>query len=365
MRSRSKLLTFGAALPTVALLGHGCRTATQVTIDIGTNVVCADMRGVDIVIAGDSHEAEHRAALDVPGTRFATTTTSDCTEGAPPRKVGTLALTPSSGGGAVVLVAAFGTTRVADCIAPNFGPGCIVARRRFGFVDHMAVTLPIVLDPVCAGVPCNESSTCVGKKCVDSTVDCTSGTCADPGQRSPDGGLVEVDAFSPLDSSGGTDAADAAAADGADGAVGDGGVSDGALDGSDGSIDAGGGGYCPAFTTCAAPAAASCVGMASFGSPAAACCYESPLMPSCKPLGTCAAISGCCRSADDCAVGDVCCASTPTAMSSTVIVCKPRGACMAAGGTSVCATPGNNGCGAMHSCIGSIYSQQPDYYGCS
>jgi hypothetical protein len=361
MRGRSKLLTFGAALPTVVLLGHGCRTATQVTIDIGTNVVCADMHGVDIVIAGDSHDAEHRAALDVPGTRFATTTTSDCTEGAPPRKVGTLALTPSSGGGAVVLVAAFGATRVADCVAPNFGPGCIVARRRFGFVDHMAVTLPIVLDPVCAGVPCNESSTCVGKKCVDSSVDCTSGTCADPGQRSADGGLVEVDAFSPLDSSGGTDASDAAAADGADSAGSDGASGDGST--GDGGADAGGG-SCPMSTICAAPAARTCVGGAAFGGPSEVCCYVDPTQPTCTTLGMCAAISGCCRSADDCLNGDICCASTPTPMTSTVIQCKPRSAC--ATGTVVCASPGMGGCGPGHACPGGrVYSSAPDYYGCS
>ena len=67
----------------------------------------------------------------------------------------------------MVVVAAFGDVKVADCIAPNFAPGCIVARRRFAFADYTAATLPIVLDPVCSGVPCNESSTCVGKKCVD------------------------------------------------------------------------------------------------------------------------------------------------------------------------------------------------------
>ena len=360
MRARAKLLTMSAALPAVALLGHGCRTATQVTIEIGTNVVCADLRGVDIVIASDSHEAEHRAALDVPGTRFATTTTTDCAEGAPPRRVGTLAITPGSGSGAVVLVAAFGSARVSDCVAPNFGPGCIVARRRFGFVDHSAVTLPIVLDPVCAGVPCNESSTCVGKKCVDSAVDCSSGTCAEPGQRSMDGGLVEVDAVSPLDASGGMDSADAgasdAAADASDSASGDGAVADG-------SVDAGGGGSCPMSVSCAQPSASVCTQVAG-GSPGS-CCYENGAMATCTPLGSCAAISGCCRSADDCTNGDVCCASTGVASTSTVIVCKSRSACMGAGGVSVCATPGNAGCGQNHVCIGSTYSTMPDYFGCS
>ena len=146
------------------------------------------MRGVEIVVAADSREAERRAALDAPGIRYATASTSACLEGASSRTIGTLVVTPGGGSGAVVVVAAFGGVKVAGCIAPNFAPGCIVARRRFAFADYTAATLPIVLDPVCSGVPCNESSTCVGKKCVDSAVDCVSGTCTDPGQTAPDGG---------------------------------------------------------------------------------------------------------------------------------------------------------------------------------
>ena len=363
MAARSKVLTIGVALPAVALVAQapGCRTATQVTLDIETNVVCSDMRGVDIVIAADSHDAEHRAALDVPGIRYATATTSSCADGPAPRRVGTLVVTPGGGDGAVVVVAAFGSTTTSDCMAPSFAPGCIVARRRFGFVDHQAVTLPIVLDPICAGIPCNENSTCVGKKCVDSQVDCASGTCGDPGQRSGDGGLVEVDAFSPLDASGG-DASEGGGADAtADGAS-DGSISDGATDAPfEASSDAGSGGSCPfGGSTCAAPIAVACPPLPA--SPDLCCYSVSP--PTCGGPGKCAGMSGCCRSSDDCTGGDVCCASTATPTAATTIVCKPRAAC-GMGQTIVCATPGNAGCGAGHSCIGSIYSQSPDYYGCS
>jgi hypothetical protein len=365
MRGRSKVLTVGVALPAVALVAQapGCRTATQVTLDIETNVVCADMRGVDIVIAPDSHEAEHRAALDVPGTRFATATSTACAEGAAPRQVGTLVVTPGGGNGAVVVVAAFGNTTTNDCLAPTFAPGCIVARRRFSFVDHQAVTLPIVLDPICAGIPCNENSTCVGKKCVDSQVECTSGTCGDPGQRSADGGLVEVDASSPLDASGGADASEAGGMDAAADGASDGSISDGATDAPlEGSADAGSG-SCPLSSICAAPSALVCVSPVG-GTAASMCCYATD-PPTCGAQGGCAAISGCCRSADDCPnAGDVCCASTATPTSSTTIVCKPPVACAKALGTAVCATPGNTGC-AGRTCIGAVYSTAPDYYACS
>jgi hypothetical protein len=175
MRTRFTLVSLGSALPAVALLAHGCRTPTQVTLEISTNVVCSDLRAVDIVVARDSHAAEHGAALDAPGQRFASASTTSCTEGAAPRRVGTLVVTPGSGDGSVVVVAAFGKATAADCTAPRFAPECIVARRRFGFVDHQSLTLPIVLDPICAGVACNENTTCVGKACVDSL---------DPGRRS-------------------------------------------------------------------------------------------------------------------------------------------------------------------------------------
>jgi hypothetical protein len=351
MRPRATLVSIGAALPAVVLMAHGCREATQLTLDIGTNVVCADMRGVDIIVASNPRAAEHRAALDAPGTRFATATTSECIEGAAPRKIGTLVVTPSGGDGAVVVVAAFGGARAEDCIAPRFGPGCIVARRKFSFVDHTAVTLPIVLDPVCAGVPCDENSTCVGAKCVDSKVDCSGGTCSPPGEVLPDGGVVLVDAPSQLDGAGG------------DGAVVDGGGDASAHDAA--STDAAEGGFNDAGAgTC--PMAVSCLGVGPIcSSPDVAlfCCY-SPAT-SCVTAGLCAGLSGCCRSSDDCNAGDICCASTATATLDTVVTCRPRTECLANTGTPVCNTPGNDGCGPGHVCIGSTYSTTPQYFSCS
>ena len=349
MRARSAWSAVGGAIPVVALFVDGCRTPTQVTLDIGTNVVCADMRGVEVVVAGDPREAEHRAALDAPGIRYATATTGVCTEGASPRPIGTLVVTPGGGSGAVVVVAAFGGAKISDCMAPNFGPGCIVARRRFAFADHTASTLPIVLDPVCSGVPCNESSTCVGKKCVDSAVDCASGTCTDPGQRSPDGGLVEVDSASPLDSAMAADAPVDAPRDGSGDATQDAPA--------EGGGDAGAG-RCPTSTMCDSLAPATC---AAAGIPVA-CCYETN-PATCKAPGNCATLSGCCRSSLDCTGGDICCASTRVASAATVIDCRPRNECQAAGAV-VCSTVGGAGCGGG-ACIAAIYSAKPDYYLCS
>ena len=251
----------------------------------------------------------------------------------------------------MVVVAAFGGVKIADCIAPNFAPGCIVARRRFAFADYTAATFPIVLDPVCSGVPCNESSTCVGKKCVDSAVNCTAGTCSDPGQTTPVGGLVEVDALSPLDSAVALDPGSDAPNDGAGDAPHDAPVETGG--------DAGGGGSCPTTTTCdSLQRSVACISLAPV-----ACCYEAN-PATCKPPGTCAALSGCCRSSLDCNGSDICCASTKVASNATVISCKPQNDCVAAMGAVVCSTVGGTGCGGK-ACIAAFYTAKPDYYHCS
>src|SRR5881392_1955893 len=144
MSSRAKVTVLGGALPTVVILAHGCRGPTQVTLDVRTNVVCADSRGVDVVVAADAHRAEERAALVTPGSRFPSATTDACTDGPAPREVGTLVITPSGGSGAVVLVAAFGSAKLSDCVAPKLAPQCIIARRRFAFVEDKQLTMPIV-----------------------------------------------------------------------------------------------------------------------------------------------------------------------------------------------------------------------------
>src|SRR6476660_476957 len=131
MPSRAKVIGLGASLPTVLVLAHGCKGPTQVTVDVKTNVVCADQRGIDIVAASDPHKAEERAALVTPGTaRCQSATTNDCKEGPAPRTVGTLVLTPSGGAGAMVVISAFGNATLADCTATRFAAQCIVARRR-------------------------------------------------------------------------------------------------------------------------------------------------------------------------------------------------------------------------------------------
>lgn len=362
MRGHAKLVALGGALPTsalVALVAHGCKEPTQVTVDVKTNVECADMRGVDVAVGSDPRRAEERASLiaTAAGPRFPSGSTKECIDGPPPRAVGTLVVTPSGSAGAVVVIAAFGQTNVADCVAPELPPRCIIARRRFSFVDHRRITMPIVLDPDCAGIPCNETSTCVGKKCVDSEIDCSGAECTEPGVGA-DGGVVEVDAFSPL--------VDGAPPD--DGAVSDGPVS------TDGGNDAGGGdagtdadsgagsAFCPGVAGClpAGGGAAMCAAV-----PPVKCCYAQN-GASCMPASSkvpCAGTTACCHGSSPCAAGEVCCADTDPRSDTTVIACRPPGQCL---GPRVCSVADMD-CHGMGACRTDwpAWTTDPDYFFCS
>lgn len=345
MGSRRKLVCLGGALPTVVLVAHGCRGPTQVTLDLDTNVACADLRGVDIVVAEDVRKAEERAALVSSGPRFASATTTACTEGAIPRKIGTLVVTPSGGSGAVVVVAAFGGATLADCTAARFASQCIVARRRFAFVENRSLVLPVLLDPECAGVPCDEASTCVASKCVDSTVACIGDTCSEPG-RSADGGLVEVDARPLVDAApppfdgAGTDAGEDAA--------------------TDAPPDVAPAGTCPASAQCLATTGDIICPVG------ASCCYATD-PAECKAQKTCAGMTGCCRGSEDCPrSGDVCCADTAVPGPQTRVACMSNAACVGIGGVAVCSTVAP-GCGVPgRPCdIPTLYSTSPEFFRCS
>ena len=365
MRRHAKLVGLGATIPTIAVVAHGCKEPTQVTVDVKTNVICAELRGVDVVAAADTRRAEERAALVPTGsttgspTRFAAGSTTACKEGPAPREVGTLVVTPSGASAAVVVIAAFGETKVADCVAPQLPPRCIIARRRFSFVENKRITMPILLDPDCAGIPCNESSTCVGKKCVDSAVECAGDECTQPGV-SADGGIVEVDAFSPLVDGSGLPPEDSGT---------DGDASSPPVDsGPDGTIgtDGGGTGMCTNMGAgqCLPPMDAPgnkvpCAVMSP-------CCYEAGNF-SCKDFSQCASLAACCRGAGDCGVGLVCCADTDQPGPKTRITCKNPQECAQTGGTRVCSAidPDCTGSGPGGCDFNDPYWANPEYFRCS
>ena len=123
-------------------------------------------------------------------------------------------LAPGSDRGAIAVVA--GTkdlpgvrVRAADqCGRPGESGAadykdCIVARRRFSYVDHKTLEFTIVLESSCIDKPCaSASETCSAGACVTAELSCQNETCAVPNEGQ-DAGIViaptPIDAGTPMD----------------------------------------------------------------------------------------------------------------------------------------------------------------------
>ena len=187
-----------------------CRAPTEITIELTTDVKCADVKGTAITI-GDL------AGLDgKPSTTV--TTACDPQTG----RIGSMVIVPSGSKEDVVAIKiVLGEQRdPAECIPPAYGPGCIVARRALHFIASSSLTVPIFMGAVCSGIPCNATQTCVGGNCASATID-DSSKCEAPagcgesvlvGATSPDAGMPTdaSDAAVPPDAPVIPDAADAA-----------------------------------------------------------------------------------------------------------------------------------------------------------
>ncbi|HVK64803.1 MAG TPA: hypothetical protein VM694_10020 [Polyangium sp.] len=131
-------------------------------MEISTNSSCGDLDSTGIT-AGLLGEIE---------TRPYGTTTSLCeTSG----EIGTIVLLPPEGEReapfAFKVVGSLGASVDTACVAPAYGPGCIVARRAMRFVPHNSFRVPVRLSQACAGVLCPEAQTCVDGTCQSATVD--------------------------------------------------------------------------------------------------------------------------------------------------------------------------------------------------
>src|SRR5262249_41430860 len=125
------------------LVGQACRSPTQVRIEVTTDLPCTEVSGSGIAVGPSAEVVESRPSASVAAT---------CTDGV----IGTLVLSPSAGDGdefAVRAVLASGGKSIDACVAPSYGPGCIVARRALRFSPHADLRLPIVLRESCDNVP--------------------------------------------------------------------------------------------------------------------------------------------------------------------------------------------------------------------
>ncbi len=158
-----------ATLVASVLLASACRDPTQVTVELSTDVDCANLQGTTIT------NGKLGGIEDVP---FATETEA-CTPTTNDEFIGTIVLFPSESKEekfGVKVVA--GVRRPAsECLAPRY-EGCIVARRGLKFAPHTPLVLPIVLREACLDVFCDPQTTCVKGECVSATID--PGDCLPP-----------------------------------------------------------------------------------------------------------------------------------------------------------------------------------------
>jgi formylglycine-generating enzyme required for sulfatase activity len=158
------------------LLLVGCRTATQVTVELTTEVACDEMPSTEVQVGKLGSDIE---------TRPASVATSACRA---PGRIGSFVIVPSgdaSGEFAVKVVLAHGRTVESCTVAqgtPGAFAGCIVARRALRFIPHTELTLPIELRQDCDGIVCDPKKTCVRGACVDAVVP-DPGSCAGAGCR--------------------------------------------------------------------------------------------------------------------------------------------------------------------------------------
>ncbi|MBX3190066.1 MAG: hypothetical protein KF819_23775 [Labilithrix sp.] len=203
-RRRSTCLSCGL-LGVVA--AASCRDPTEVKVVITTGEKCADMSRVQTVVASSPLVTQERFQ-----GRYTTAQSDACgADGF----VGTLVITPGGATGSILVAAGVRVggeppPDAASCAQPEIAKRCIIARRAFAFISNTSLSLPIRLDPLCVGKPCDPATTCFKGACVDATVTCNGAECGlpqeRPGEGNVDGGSFDGAYDADLDAPGFEDA---------------------------------------------------------------------------------------------------------------------------------------------------------------
>gem|GEM_PF-1655171 len=154
----------------VLLLGvfsTGCQEPTQVTVDISTDALCADLQETHVVVGSLQ---ELRGAPP-------SATTGNCESGG---RIGDIVLIPQDKkDDALAFEIVAGVNRETASCADNDYEGCIVARRALRFIPRRPLELPVELELECLDVPCEATQTCRRGKCVSATLE-EPLACSDP-----------------------------------------------------------------------------------------------------------------------------------------------------------------------------------------
>ena len=139
-----------------------CRGATEILLDIRTNIPCSGAAKWHGIAVYTGHPG-----IDVE-TRAPTTTSTACGADG---QIGTLAVVPNAANDAEIgLRIVAGITRAPEDCAAHGYEGCVVARRTLTFLPHETLPLTINLDSECTGLGCDALHSCTNGSCTDSRV---------------------------------------------------------------------------------------------------------------------------------------------------------------------------------------------------
>jgi hypothetical protein len=137
----------------IAALVASCRSPTQVTIEITTDVPCSNLRGTSITV-GRLADLESKPPA---------TATQQCDNG----RIGALVIVPSGANDdeVAVRVVSAETMDPDGCVSNHYPKGCIVARRALRFIPHSDLNVGILMANACSGLSCPSDQTCIEGTC--------------------------------------------------------------------------------------------------------------------------------------------------------------------------------------------------------
>lgn len=173
----------------LAVTSLACRSPTQITVEMTTDVPCGSQQGASLTV-GVPEQLENKPVTS-------TAVACDPTTG----RIGSVVIVPSgSDSDDVGIKVVLGLDRSAALCVPPYGQGCVVARRSLRFIPHTTLVVPIHLEQACDGIACDPSTTCVHGQCLpaaipDPTVCEGAGGCPEgtlyPDAGGPDATLVD------------------------------------------------------------------------------------------------------------------------------------------------------------------------------
>jgi alpha-tubulin suppressor-like RCC1 family protein len=159
------MIRWAAMSPTRAALALclplcGCRGATQISVEVTTDVDCAAYTATTLTVG----------RLGAINPASPATQASSC---GPNGRIGSVVIVPSGADDEAVAVEVVGGVGVdpTRCAEPDIAPKCITARRSLRFIPHETLRIDLPLRGECRGIPCTAVSTCVHGACVPATIE--------------------------------------------------------------------------------------------------------------------------------------------------------------------------------------------------